>query len=434
MVPARVQNLKYYRSHHNFNNLFSFKVNCSSASVVKITWDPPSNYNETVIDHYEVTVGIQHADVINTEWTLILSELSELASLESDAYYSVGTNEYYYNVTVSVSAVNICGQNGTSNTIRIMELFCYDCPAVVPVRVENLNYKLKGLFKHNSKECSVVKITWDPPSNYNETVIDHYEVTVGIQHADVINAEWTLILSELSELASLESDAYYSVGTNKYYNVTVSVSAVNICGQNGTSNTIQITELFCYDCPAVVPARVENLNYTKFIKHNSKVLQCSSVKITWDPPSSYNETVIDHYEVTIHVGPGIRHNIINVTNTEWTFTPSALHELVSLDVYRYNRVTINLNLSVDISVSAVDIYGRSGISNTLQNIDLFCKGPNLFAIIITITIICTIMFLILLGIIILLSCIIYYLIKRFKRASSARIPSKLIIILPYDTW
>ena len=422
-------------------------MNCSSASVVKITWDPPSNYNETVIDHYEVTVGIQHADVINTEWTLILSELSELASLESDAYYSVGTNEYYYNVTVSVSAVNICGQSGTSNTIQITELFCYDCPAVVPVRIENLNYKLKGLFKHNSKECSVVKVTWDPPSNYNETVIDYYEVTVGIQHVSVINStEWTLILSELSELASLESDAY-SVGTYKYYNVTVSVSAVNICGQNGTSNIIQITELFCYDCPAVVPARVENLNYNiklkGLFKHNSKVLrmQCSSVNITWDPPSSYNETVIDYYnlKVTVHVGPGIRHNyIINVTNTEWTmsFIPSELYKLVFLDVYWYNRVTINhINLSVDVNVSAVDIYGRSGISNTLQNIDLFCKGPNLFVIIIiTITIICTIVFLILLGIIILLSCIIYYLIKRFKRASSARIPSKLIIMLPYDTW
>ena len=127
---------------------------------------------------------------------------------------------------------------------------------MVPARVENLKYNrdFNGLFKDNSSDsevnCSVVKITWDPPSNYNETAIDHYEVTVhvgpGNQHViNVINTEWTFIPSD-HELASL---AIYSVATNllvEDIQFNVSVSTVNICGQNGTANTIQITELICY--------------------------------------------------------------------------------------------------------------------------------------------------------------------------------------------
>ena len=118
MVPARVENLKY---DHDFNGLFKdnssdSEVNCS---VVKITWDPPSNYNETAIDHYEVTIhvgsGIQHINVINTEWTFIPS-----------VYIKMATN---LSVNVSVSAFDICGQNGTSSTLPInigSDLFCCD--------------------------------------------------------------------------------------------------------------------------------------------------------------------------------------------------------------------------------------------------------------------------------------------------------------------
>ena len=188
--------------------------------------------------------------------------------------------------------------------------------------------------------------------------------------------------------------------------------------------------------PAVVPAKVQNLNsyrshrnFNNLFKLNSFKVNCSSViKITWDPPSNYNETVIDYYKVTVHVGPGTQHNIINVTNTEWTFIPSELPGLVSLyyvHVHRYNRVATNL--SVDVSVSAVDICGRNGTSDTytlpINKSDLFCYGPNLFAIIIIITIIYTmiIVFLIVLGIV--LSCIIYYLIKRSRSPPCAQTTS-----------
>jgi hypothetical protein len=125
VIPARVENLKYY----NFNGLFKLnnsKVNCS---VIKITWDPPSNYNETVIDHYEVTVGSQHVSALNTEYTFIPSdsELLELASL--NVYYSVATNlsDSVEEINISVSAVDICGQIGTSSTLQNIEseLFCY---------------------------------------------------------------------------------------------------------------------------------------------------------------------------------------------------------------------------------------------------------------------------------------------------------------------
>ena len=115
---------------------------------------------------------------------------------------------------------------------------------MVPARVENLKYNFNGLLKLNSFEvnncCSVIKFTWDPPSNYNETVIDHYEVTVqvgsGIQRINVINAEWTFIPSELPELDELVEATHLSVD--------VSVSAVDICGQNGSS-TLKNIDVFC---------------------------------------------------------------------------------------------------------------------------------------------------------------------------------------------
>ena len=152
-----------------------------------------------------------------------------------------------------------CIQNKRFIAIIIIKIqYIFPClPAVVPARVENLkiyNHDFKGLVKDNSSDsevnCSVVKITWDPPSNYNETAIDHYEVAVlvgpGIQHIiiNVINTEWTFTPSD-SELASLAVATNLSLEDIQF---NVSVSAVDICGQNGTSNAIQITK-FCHRDP-----------------------------------------------------------------------------------------------------------------------------------------------------------------------------------------
>ena len=119
-------------------------------------------------------------------------------------------------------------------------------PAVTPALPENLNYiqenDIRSSTNNSASECvmscSAIKFYWDPPNNHNETVIDHYELTIGTQHVTVMDTEW-IFIPNMTDLLFL----------TELYNV--SVLAVDICGQKGIPSILHMhkEDSFCgYQC------------------------------------------------------------------------------------------------------------------------------------------------------------------------------------------
>ena len=117
VIPTRPENFKYIDVNCSINSLWPSVANTTHmvfCSAKKLIWDPPSNYNETIIDHYELTVGIQRVNVTNTEWIFIPSD-DEMTFSE----YAMPME-----INASVLAVDICGQIGIATAIIIIKPFC----------------------------------------------------------------------------------------------------------------------------------------------------------------------------------------------------------------------------------------------------------------------------------------------------------------------
>ncbi len=275
---------------------------------ISLHWQPPFDDNGSPLIRYKIYRS-------NEDEGLFIHSIVPPNILEfADLYLENGHN-YSYQVT----AENIKGESLPSNTGMTF-------PRTVPTAPTRLLWDLEG---------DLVRLVWGPPEDNGGIDVLGYLIRSGSGIDRLVNVSQQSSLDALTYLDPIPFN-----GSSRFY----SVSCFSVVGPSRASAVVMVPAMTMPSCPLELRA----------------VPGDSSVKLTWDVPSTDGGTSLLGYRVHRSIGGGAPSIVYNVT---------VEGQLGLLDEGLTNGVTFKY------WVDAINIIGPSGLSEPVTTVPFGLPDP-----------------------------------------------------------